>query len=75
MGANKYSVAGRTPDLTYVFTGQGAQWAGMGRGLMKTFKSFRDSIQSLDIVLQGLKRPPSWSLEGKHAPKQSLLQF
>lgn len=75
MGAIKYSVTGRGPDLTYVFTGQGAQWAGMGRGLMKSFKSFRESIQSLDIVLQKLKRPPSWSLEGKHAHKQSLLQF
>jgi acyl transferase domain-containing protein len=63
-GVIKYSVAGRAPNLTYVFTGQGAQWAGMGRGLMKSFKSFSDDIRSLDIVLQNLKRPPSWSLEG-----------
>lgn len=69
MGAIKYSIAGRAPDLIYVFTGQGAQWAGMGRGLMKSFESFRENIQALDTVLQKLERPPSWSLEGKHAHK------
>ncbi|KAJ5662751.1 hypothetical protein N7462_011677 [Penicillium macrosclerotiorum] len=63
IAAIKYSVAGRAPNLTYIFTGQGAQWAGMGRGLMKSFKSFRDMIQSLNTVLQNLKRPPSWNLE------------
>jgi acyl transferase domain-containing protein len=75
MGAIKYSVAGRAPSLTYVFTGQGAQWARMGRGLMKSFPSFLDDIRSLDIVLQNLERPPSWSLRGKHATKQSSLEF
>lgn len=61
----KRSIASRAPNLTYVFTGQGAQWAGMGRGLMKCFKGFCDDIRSMDVVLQNLKRPPSWSLEGK----------
>lgn len=63
VGAIKSSIASRAPDLTYVFTGQGAQWAGMGRELMG-FKSFCDDIRSLDIVLQSLRKPPSWSLEG-----------
>jgi acyl transferase domain-containing protein len=66
MGAIKHSIAGRPPNLTYVFTGQGAQWAGMGRELMESLKSFRDDIKSLDTALQKLERPPSWSLEGKH---------
>jgi acyl transferase domain-containing protein len=50
--------------LTFVFTGQGAQWAGMGKGLMETFESFNTDMQALDRVLQGLEDPPSWSLQG-----------
>lgn len=64
MELTKHSIASRAPNLTYVFTGQGAQWAKMGRGLMQYFRSFRDDIRSMNIVLQNLKRPPSWSLEG-----------
>lgn len=64
--AINHSIAANSMDLCYVFTGQGAQWAGMGKGLMDTFKSFRDDIQSLDAVLQNLKRAPSWTIEGKH---------
>jgi acyl transferase domain-containing protein len=60
----KRSVAGRSPVVTFVFTGQGAQWAGMGRDLMRRFDSFRDDIRLLDGQLQGLERPPRWSLEG-----------
>lgn len=55
----------RCPDsLVYVFTGQGAQWPGMGRELFKAFDCFRKDIKHMDTVLQGLPCPPNWSLEG-----------
>lgn len=51
--------------ITFVFTGQGAQWAGMAKELMSTSPSFLNSIRSLDQQLSSLKNPPSWTLEGK----------
>jgi acyl transferase domain-containing protein len=51
-------------QIVFVFTGQGAQWAGMGKSLIESFESFRSDIQSLDEVLHDLENPPCWSLEG-----------
>lgn len=48
--------------VTFVFTGQGAQWPEMGRELMAEFPSFRQTIQRLDSTLQLLPHPPSWTL-------------
>ncbi|KAJ0108782.1 PKS01 highly reducing polyketide synthase [Diaporthe amygdali] len=41
----------RKPRLGFVFTGQGAQWAGMGMDLMQ-YRVFRDSIEAADRYLQ-----------------------
>lgn len=41
----------RKPRLGFVFTGQGAQWAGMGMDLMR-YPVFRDSIEAADRYLQ-----------------------
>nr|ALP31878.1 polyketide synthase 22 [Diaporthe helianthi] len=59
------------PPFAFVFTGQGAQYAGMGRELLLNNASFRTSIQRLDHVLQDLPEQdedgrgsrPSWTLE------------
>lgn len=52
--------------VIFVFTGQGAQWPGMGRALMDEFETFRIVIEKLDCDLQALGDPPHWSLKGKH---------
>ncbi|KAL8366737.1 hypothetical protein RB595_010546 [Gaeumannomyces hyphopodioides] len=54
------------PELGFVFTGQGAQWAALGASAMDVFPSFLATVRSLDDVLQGLRDPalrPSWSLQ------------
>ncbi|KAH8646008.1 polyketide synthase [Tricladium varicosporioides] len=51
-----------TPKVGFVFTGQGAQWSQMGKGLIETFPLAKEMVQRLDDVLQNLPSPPSWSL-------------
>ncbi|PYH65910.1 type I polyketide synthase [Aspergillus vadensis CBS 113365] len=51
-----------SPTLTFVFTGQGAQWAGMGRQLLETEPLFYNAIKKMDDVLRNLAEPPEWSL-------------
>ncbi|TAQ89187.1 hypothetical protein B7494_g2486 [Chlorociboria aeruginascens] len=51
------------PKLGFIFTGQGAQWAGMAVEAMDTFPSFHESIRELDQVLRRLIHAPSWSIE------------
>jgi acyl transferase domain-containing protein len=46
--------------LTFVFSGQGAQWHAMGRELMSLPGHFRDSISSMDSVLR--QQGSRWSL-------------
>ncbi|UQC80223.1 uncharacterized protein CLUP02_05705 [Colletotrichum lupini] len=55
------------PGILGVFTGQGAQWATMGRGLMAASPVFRRSLEACEAVLQqglpqGHGHAPTWSL-------------
>ena len=47
-----------------VFTGQGAQWAGMARRLMR-FPAATQIIDDLERSLEELSDPPSWSLKAE----------
>ncbi|GFF29324.1 lovastatin nonaketide synthase [Aspergillus udagawae] len=52
--------------LTFVFTGQGAQWPGMGKQLIAEFPSFREDIFRIDDILQKLEEAPRWKIQGKN---------
>lgn len=66
------SAGKKVSQLGFMFTGQGAQWAGMGVEAMRTFPSFLATIRALDRVLQGLDPPPSWTLgEALLAPAET----
>lgn len=49
-------------SLIFVFTGQGAQWAEMGKQLMDDFPSVRDDIVELDNILAECHTPPLWKI-------------
>ncbi len=60
----KPSRSSKVPRLGFVFTGQGAQWAQMGRELIAAYPVFKDSIDRADEYLMTLGCP--WSLRGKN---------
>ncbi|PYI33371.1 putative polyketide synthase [Aspergillus indologenus CBS 114.80] len=51
-----------TPGILGVFTGQGAQWPGMGRMLLDHSPLFREVLGRCDAVLQALPDRPEWLL-------------
>lgn len=51
--------------FAFIFTGQGAQWPEMGKGLYISYPTFRQEIQNLDNYLTQLPHPPSWTLRGE----------
>lgn len=54
------------PNVSFVFTGQGAQWYAMGRELLGTYPAFASVIEAADGYLQSLGA--SWSLKGMTIP-------
>jgi acyl transferase domain-containing protein/NADPH:quinone reductase-like Zn-dependent oxidoreductase len=55
-------IVGRQPRIGLVFTGQGAQWEGMGADLLE-YAVFRKSIADQDTALASLSNTPSWSIQ------------
>ncbi|KAL8879544.1 MAG: hypothetical protein Q9198_002863, partial [Flavoplaca austrocitrina] len=53
----------RRPRILGVFTGQGAQWPGMGQSLMKRSPLFRDTMEIMEQSLAQLPDSPDWSLK------------
>ena len=62
----------KVPDLAFIFTGQGAQWAGVGLEAMDAFPSFSETLRRLDRVLSRLEDPPAWTFEGILRAKPEL---
>ncbi|PTU17930.1 hypothetical protein P175DRAFT_0486784 [Aspergillus ochraceoroseus IBT 24754] len=56
---------GGTPDLVWVFTGQGAQYAQMGKELLLHSRIARDTITRLDSALDSFDVVRDWRLEGE----------
>ncbi|KAI0417121.1 hypothetical protein F5X98DRAFT_341481 [Xylaria grammica] len=51
-------------DVGFIFTGQGAQWVGMGKVAISEFPLFRETIEKLDLVLDRLDPKPTFTLSG-----------
>ncbi|KAE8356822.1 hypothetical protein BDV28DRAFT_144737 [Aspergillus coremiiformis] len=56
-GRIKVVKARRRPNIGFVFTGQGAQWAGMGKELLEAYPVFRASIQKMGDYMKSLGAP------------------
>lgn len=53
------------PSVVWVFTGQGAQWAQMGKELLEKEPLVCQRVEHFDRLLASLSRPPSFSVKGK----------
>lgn len=53
-GRMKIVKARRRPSIGFVFTGQGAQWAGMGKELLEAYPVFHESIQRIDDYIKSI---------------------
>ncbi|KAF2644242.1 putative polyketide synthase [Massarina eburnea CBS 473.64] len=64
-GADKAAPGAQKLPFAFVFTGQGAQYACMGKELLDRNTAFLASIRELDQVLKALpsEYAPSWTLE------------
>lgn len=49
--------------IAFIFTGQGAQWAEMGKQLFEQNSVYRATIDTLDRVIEQLPEPPDWTLK------------
>ncbi|KAL8898088.1 MAG: hypothetical protein Q9192_002255 [Flavoplaca navasiana] len=54
-------VSTKAPEICFLFTGQGAQWIGMGRIALE-FPVFRDTIEKLDLTLDKIFPKPSFKI-------------
>lgn len=63
----RFSRIGKTKNLAYIFTGQGAQWHAMGHELIAQYPVFRTSLDLADQYIAALGA--SWSMRGKSTPK------
>lgn len=63
----------KEPTIAFVFTGQGAQWAGMGKELIESYPIFESTIKRIDDCLA--KLGADFSLMSKHLYQQLVWDF
>ncbi|KAI2770922.1 hypothetical protein CBS147339_8237 [Penicillium roqueforti] len=63
----------RQPTLGFVFTGQGAQWVGMGKELLQAYPVFKRSISGIDRFLNDIGAPFTVEEEITKCPQDSHL--
>jgi acyl transferase domain-containing protein/NADPH:quinone reductase-like Zn-dependent oxidoreductase/NAD(P)-dependent dehydrogenase (short-subunit alcohol dehydrogenase family)/acyl carrier protein len=51
--------AGQKPRIAFVFPGQGSQWVGMGRELLRANPAFREAMGEID---RAIERETGWSV-------------
>ncbi|CRL24691.1 Beta-ketoacyl synthase [Penicillium camemberti] len=61
-----------SPNVIFVFTGQGAQWPGMGLRLLSSFPTFKEDIKRMDEALQQLPGAPHWLLYDELSQESSI---
>ena len=69
----KVSKASSGPQIGFLFSGQGAQWYGMGRELISTCSSFKNSILSSGAILRDLGA--TWDLVSALTLDESEARF
>lgn len=60
-------------SIMIVFSGQGAQWAGMGKELVQLGAGVVRDIEIMDKALRSIEKPPSWTIKGIVSSLQKLL--
>jgi acyl transferase domain-containing protein len=63
--SNHKQVMGGKVPVSFVFTGQGAQWAQMSAELFESNFVFQESMAKMQAALQQCVDPPSWTLKGE----------
>nr|QTE76000.1 ScyPKS [Scytalidium album] len=72
-GDIKFSKSNKKPTLGFVFTGQGAQWCGMGKELLEAYPVFRKTINKIGSYLTSLGAPFDVADELTKDPKISQI--